>query len=155
MSADNWTIKDIRVGNAVQPSGEAPKDEPTAYHFPRLKRTIMGGPGNRSSIIDCSCGARFDGVYEYLGHDRRMCDWYARHAGITGGGEVVAKILRQYDAARDAIDYPDHLRIRRKSLPRRATTPAMPPRPTKPTKPTNAVDPEALLDMLRLLRLEA
>lgn len=116
MSPDNWTIKDIRVGNAVQPSGEAPKDEPTAYHFPRLKRTIMGGPGNRSSIIDCSCGARFDGVYEYVGHDRRICDWYALHAGITGGGEAVAKILRQYDEARDGVDYPDHPRTRGKIM---------------------------------------
>jgi hypothetical protein len=127
MTANNWTIKDIRVGNAVQPSGEVPKDEPTAYHSPRLKRTIMGGPGNRSSIIDCSCGGRFDGVYEYVGHERRMCDWYARHASIAGGGDVVAKILRQYDEALDVRDYPDHPRTSGKIL----------------------VDPKELLGMLR------
>lgn len=126
MSAD-WTIKDIRVVNVAQPSGAALKDAPTSYHSPRLKRTIMGGPGNRSSIIDCSCGACFDGVYEYLGHDRRMCDWYAKHAGITGGGEAVAKILSQYDAARDVVDYPDHPRTRGK----------------------NMIDPEAILNTLR------
>lgn len=102
----SWTIKDISVGNAVQPSGALPKDEPTAYHSPRFKRTIMDGPGNRSSIIDCTCGASFDGD-EYLGHDRRMCDWYAQHATIAGGGEAVAKILRQYDQALDARNYPD------------------------------------------------
>jgi hypothetical protein len=111
VSTDNWIIKDIRVGNAVQPFGEAPKDEPTTYHSPRLKRTIKGGPGNRSSIIDCSCGARFDGVYEYLGHDGRMCDWYAQHAGIAGGGDAVARILRWYDEALDVINYPDYSKI--------------------------------------------
>jgi hypothetical protein len=110
MSADN-----IRGVNAVQPSDGARKDEPASYHFPRLKRTLMGGPGNRSSIIDCSCGACFDGLYKYLGHDRRMCDWYARHAGITGGGDAVARILQQYDEARDVIDWPDHPKIRGKS----------------------------------------
>lgn len=127
MSANNWTISDVRVGNAVQSSGEAPKDERTAYHSPRLKRTIMGGPGNRSSIIDCSCSARFDGVYEYLGHDRRMCDWYARHASIKGGGETVAKILLRYDEALDVRDYPDHPRTRGKT----------------------PLDPAAVLSMLR------
>jgi hypothetical protein len=127
MSADDWTIKDIRIVNVAQPAGLRPKDEPTAYHSPRLKRTIMGGPGNRSSIIDCSCGARFDGVYGYIGRDRQMCDWYAQHAGITGGGEAVAKILRQYDAALDVVDYPDHPRTRDKK----------------------ALDPEAVLGMLR------
>lgn len=124
MSANNWTIRDIRIGNAVRPSGDVPKDEPTSYHSPRLKRTIMGGPGNRSSIIDCSCGAL---AYEYLGHDRRMCDWYAQHAGITGGGDAVAEVLRQYDAARDVVDYPDHPRTRGKKV----------------------VDSRAVLDMLR------
>ena len=129
MSA-NWTIKNIRIGNVTQPSGEVPKDAPTFYHSPRLKRTLKGGPGNRSSIIDCSCGARFDGVYEYLGHDRRMCDWYAKHAGITGGGEAVAKILRQYDTVLDVIHYPDHLQ----------------------TRGNNANDPKAILDRLRAKR---
>jgi hypothetical protein len=124
---DNWTIKDIRAVCTVQPSGEARKDEPTAYHSPRLERTIMGGPGNRSSIIDCSCGARFDGVYEYLGHDRRMCDWYAHHAGIVGGGDFIAKILRQYDEALDARRYPD---IRGRC-------------------DKSAVNPRTILDMLR------
>lgn len=107
----DWIIKDIRIGSSVQPADAAPKDQPTAYHSPRLKRTIMGGPGNRSSIIDCSCGARFDGVYEYIGHDRRVCDWYARHAGIAGGGDAVARILRQYDEALDVVNYPDYSRI--------------------------------------------
>lgn len=150
MSTDNWIINDIRVGNAVQPSGEVPKDEPTAYHSPRLKRTIMGGPGNHSSIIDCSCGARFDGVYEYLGHDRRMCDWYARHAGIGGGGDAVAKILRQYDKALDAIDYPEHPRARVKRLPgnaRRAARQTF--NQTAAAGNLNAVDPTAVLDTLR------
>ena len=114
MSTNNWTIKDIRVGNVAPPSGEAPKDEPTIYHAPRLKRTIMDGPGNRSSILDCSYGGRFDGVYEYVGHERRVCDWYARHAGIVGGGDAVAVILRQYDEACDVIDYPDHPGMRGK-----------------------------------------
>jgi len=111
VSADNWIIKDIRFGHSVQPTDAAPKDEPTSYHSPRLKRTIKGGPGNRSSIIDCSCGARFDGVYEYVGHERRVCDWYARHAGIVGGGDVVAKILRWYDEALDVVAYPDYSRV--------------------------------------------
>lgn len=130
MGANNWTIQDIRIGNAAQPSGEAPKDpkdDPTVYHSPRLKRTIMGGPGNRSSIIDCSCGARFDGVYEYIGHERRVCDWYARHAGIVGGGDAVAKILREYDAALDVVRYPDHPSTRGKIM----------------------VDPEQFIGMLR------
>jgi len=110
MTTDNWIIKDIRVGNAVQPSDDAPEREPTTYHSPRLMRTIMGGPGNRSSIIDCTCGARFDGDYAYVGRARRVCDWYAQHASIVGGGEAVAKILRQYDEALDVIRYPDHPR---------------------------------------------
>jgi hypothetical protein len=71
------------------------------YH-PRTR-----GPGNRSSINGCSCGGRFDGVYEYIGHKRRMCDWYARHAGIAGGGDAVAMILGRYDDAMDAADYPN------------------------------------------------
>ncbi len=75
----------------------------------------MEGPGNRSHITDCSCGEHFDGTYEYIGHKRRMCDWYARRAGITGGGEVVAALLRQYDAALDAADYPDHPHTRGKT----------------------------------------
>jgi hypothetical protein len=91
------------------------------------ERRVSGGPGNRSSIIDCSCGGRFDGVYEYVGHERRMCDWYARHAGIVGGGDVVAKILHQYDEALDVRDYPDHPRTSGKIL----------------------VDPRELLGMLR------
>jgi hypothetical protein len=127
-NTDNWTINDIRVGNVVQPAGKVPKDEPTAYHSPRLKRTIMDGPGNRSSIINCSCGARFDGVYEYRGHDLRMCAWYAQHAGIVGGGDAVAKILHQYDEALDVRDYPDHPRTRGKS----------------------AIDPRSVIDMLRM-----
>jgi hypothetical protein len=112
--ANNWTIKDIHGDNVVLPAGEAPKDEPTAYHSPRFKRTLIGGPGNRTSIGGCSCGGRFDGVYEYVGHEHRMCDWYARHAGIMGGGDAVAMILRQYDEARDVVDYPDHPRTRGK-----------------------------------------
>ena len=110
MSNANWVIKDIHISNVAQPSGDVPKPVPTSHHEPRLKRTIMGGPGNRTSIIDCTCGARFNDAYAYVGHDRRMCDWYARHAGIAGGGEEVKRILREYDHARDAIDYPDHPR---------------------------------------------
>lgn len=127
MSADNWTIKDIRIGNTAQPSGEAPKHKLTAYHSPRLFRTIKGGPGNRSVISDCSCGARFEGAYEYIGHDLRMCDWYARHAGIEGGGEAIANVLRQYDEALDVIRYPDDPQTRGKI----------------------AIDPRAVLDTLR------
>jgi len=123
----DWVIQNIHAGNVAQPSGESTKEAPTAYHSPRLKRTIMDGPGNRSSIIDCSCGACFDGVYAYIGHDRRMCDWYARHASIVGGGETVAKILRQYDEALDVARYPDHPRTRGKS----------------------AATPETILDTLR------
>src|SRR4029079_7027629 len=81
------------------------RDEPPVSHSPRLKRTIMDGPGNHSSIIGCLCGWRFD-----LGSDYQMCDWYAQHAGIVEGGAFVTKILRQYDEALDEIDYPDHSR---------------------------------------------
>ena len=97
-------------------SGErnALSEEPTPYHAPRLARTIMNGPGNSSSIVDCWCGVRFDGVHEYRGHKRRMCDWYAQHAGIVGGGDEVENILRQYDEALDVRDYPDHPRTRGK-----------------------------------------
>ena len=63
MLTHNWTLKDIRVGNVSAPPGAAPKDEPTAYHAPQLVRTLMDGPGNRSSITGCSCGGSFDGVY--------------------------------------------------------------------------------------------
>jgi hypothetical protein len=110
MTMNNWTVKDIDIdyGNAAPPSGEPPKDEPTAYHAPRLNRTLKGGPGNRSSINACSCGGRFDGVYAHVGHERRMCDWYAQHAGIVGGGAAVQMALRQYDEALDAVSYPDH-----------------------------------------------
>ena len=127
MLTHNWTLKDIRVGNVSAPPGAAPKDEPTAYHAPQLVRTLMDGPGNRSSITGCSCGGSFDGVYEYIGHTRRMCDWYARHAGIAGGGAAVAVILRQYDEAHDVVDYPDHPRARGEIL----------------------VNPEEILDRLR------
>jgi hypothetical protein len=127
MSMNNWTIRDIHVGSVVQPSGEAREDKPTTYHSPRLKRTIMDGPGNRSSIIDCSCGAHFGEAYEHISHNRRMCDWYAHHADIVGGGDFVAKTLRQYDEALDARDYPDHPR----------------------TRDENMVDPRAVLDILR------
>lgn len=95
-------------GFTAQPTGATPKENPTDYHSPRLMRTIMGGPGNRSSIINCKCGGQFDGTYEYIGHAQRMCDWYAQHAGITGGGATVARVLREYDKALDIIRYPDH-----------------------------------------------
>lgn len=143
MSADNWTIKDIRVVNAAQPSGERPKHAPTTYHSPRLKRTIMDGPGNRSSIIDCTCGARFDGDYAYVGLDRRVCDWYAQHAGIMGGGEAVAAILRQYDTALDLVDYPDYPRTMAKRLPGTSR------RETQHRADLNSVDSEVILDTLR------
>jgi len=44
-----------------------------------------------------------------------MSDWYAQHAGIAGGSNAVAKILRQYDEARDIIDYPNHPQTHGKS----------------------------------------
>ncbi len=128
--SENWKIENIHVGNVTTPPGETPRDEPTTYHSPRIRRTIMGGPGNRSSINGCTCGGSFDGVYVYVGHERRVHDWYARHAEIVGGGDAVARILRQYDEALDAIDYPDHPRISGKIA----------PRPLKP---------EELLGMLR------
>jgi hypothetical protein len=108
MIPKNWTINRVCIGSLIN-QGEARKIELTAYHSPGLKRTIMGGPGNRSSIVDCSCGGRRDGG---IGRDHQMCDWYARHAGISGGGDAVAAILRQYDEARDVADYPDHPRNR-------------------------------------------
>jgi hypothetical protein len=126
--ARDWVVKNILIGNVAVEAGatqEAPA--PTTYHFPCLARTIMGGPGNRSRIMSCSCGACFKGHYTYVGLERRLCDWYADHAGITGGGEAVAKILRQYDEALDVRDYPDHPRMRG----------------------TTARDPEELLRQLR------
>lgn len=97
----DWVIQNIHAGNVAQPSGESTKEAPTAYHSPRLKRTIMDGPGNRSSIIGCSCGA----APTYIaGH---MSDWYARHTGIVGGSARVRIILWQYDSTLDVRDYPD------------------------------------------------
>jgi hypothetical protein len=111
----DWIIKDIRVVHVVgdfNAAREAPALTP--YHSPHTARTIMGGPGNRSKIMSCSCGARFNGDSAYVGRDRRLCDWYADHAGIAGGGEAVTEILRQYDVALDVRDYPDHPRMQGK-----------------------------------------
>lgn len=142
----NWVVNDIRVGNvAVKQPSEPYVEKRTPYHSPKLSRTLLDGPGNRSKIHGCSCGAKFDGVYEYVGHDRRMCDWYAAHARIKGGGPGVTQILSAYDRARDARDYPDHPR-----RPRRDTTLS----PTsgvliKESSPASPASPEDLLSKLR------
>lgn len=110
--SNDWVINDIRVSNVAQPSGPVPEDKRTPYHSPRLKRTLMDGPGNRSSIIDCSCGARFEGAYNYQTHEIDVNNWYASHARIEGGGNAVEETIAQYDNALDLRDHPELRRAR-------------------------------------------
>lgn len=70
-------------------------------HQPNLARELYDGPGNRSRVVDCSCGARPDDG------EKSTSRWYAQHAGIANGAAAVEGTLRRYDAALDARDYPD------------------------------------------------
>lgn len=105
----DWVIKDIRIGNgAVTNAADPCGTFPTRHHQPVIARTLRDGPGNHSTIMGCSCGARDHEPHEYRERRHRASAWYAKHAGIEGGGALVADLLAQYDQALDVQRYPDH-----------------------------------------------
>ncbi len=123
----DWIVKDIQVGNrcgfcgksfdigtghvcseaAISPGGKTflttvpppkPKPDPTVHH-PRITRTLMEGPGNRTDIRGCACGAEVMSV-----------EAYAAHVGWPV--EAMRAVLDLYAIADDLIDYPGHPELR-------------------------------------------
>jgi hypothetical protein len=111
-----WVVKNITVGNVfVPPESQAEQARRLAYeavaaarHRARFARTIMGGPGNQSSIHGCYCGE------SYNRYDRTQPPPVVRYAAHIGSDvRLVQGVLAVGDAFYDAIDHPgDTLQFR-------------------------------------------
>jgi hypothetical protein len=90
-------------GNAaISPGGKTfltvvqeppPRPDP-ARHEPVCARTLLEGPGNKSRIHGCTCGAKVTSAEAYAAH-------------VGWAMNAVCTLLRLYDGARDLVDYPD------------------------------------------------
>ena len=84
----------------VDPS--KPPPDPNV-HRPVIARTLMEGPGNRTMVRGCSCGAR------------TMSDEsFARHVGVSE--DAVRGMLGLYGIIDDLYRYPDDPRMRRERV---------------------------------------
>jgi hypothetical protein len=127
----NWTIGDIRVTNrcgfcgdefgvrakhvcskaaidpvrgtmltTVEPS--KPPPDPSV-HRPVIARTMLDGPGNRTMVRGCSCGAR-----------PMSNEAFSRHVGVSE--DVVSGMLGLYGIVDDLYRYPDHPKMLRERV---------------------------------------
>jgi hypothetical protein len=80
----------------------APED-PVLIHRPQLARTMMEGPGNRTRIRGCSCGAT-----------PMSPEAFAEHVGLTV--DAVQAMLNLAGLAYDLLDHHDHPRMARESV---------------------------------------
>lgn len=111
----SWTINDIQVGHVVvrpTPAERAAFDERrrqnAADHMPRISRTLIGGPGNRSRVDGCSCDhpgiGNLDQWAAHMLHESQHQP--DRNIATRQLVELMGEQLALRDAAFDAADYP-------------------------------------------------
>jgi hypothetical protein len=98
-AAADWVINDIKIGNAVVDGATASGtigfeiEVPNpSVHRPRIARTMLEGPGNRTLVRGCSCGAA-----------TMSAETYADHVGWPV--EAVRALLDLVGIADDLLDY--------------------------------------------------
>jgi hypothetical protein len=100
----DWIVDGIEVGNVVaasdprvNPGGTTDFEIDPRLHAPRIARTLMEGPGNRTRVRGCACGAW-----------PTSPEAYADHVGWPV--EAVRALLDLIGIADDLLSYPETMR---------------------------------------------